>query len=110
MKSKSLKEDIEDLKDSTVRLGKQLSDMASGHLADSSKAMHEINKGVLKSMNHNMRALREKANAIADSTVVKSKKLDKTMHAKPYWFLAAAFGIGLVLGKFYDRRRSQHFD
>ena len=104
MAEKSLKEDIEDLKESTVNLGKQLSEVTREHLFDAKK-LGEISKGVTSNLNRNIDQLRHKLDFLASDAAQRSKKVHETIHQKPYWFLAGALGIGMALGKYLSRRK-----
>ena len=101
----SLKEDIEELKESTVKLGKQLSEAAQENLFDTKK-LAQIPKGIVSNMNKNIRQLREKMGEIADDATEQSKKVDVTVHKKPYWFIFGALGTGVFLGWLFRKKEN----
>jgi ElaB/YqjD/DUF883 family membrane-anchored ribosome-binding protein len=108
MEPKDLKEDIDDLKQSTEKLGRHLAEAGSERVRSSK--IGTIPREIVTSMNRNLKLLREKVGEIADGSVEQSKRVDQRIHNKPYWFLAAAFGTGLILGRYLVRNSNRTLD
>ena len=106
MTAKTLKEDIEDLKESTVKLGKQLSEATADHIPDS-KTISRIPRDILTQFNRYLKVMTQKASGIADDATRGSKRVHETIKDKPYWFLVGALGIGVLIGKLWNRGRER---
>ena len=107
MESRSLKEDINELKESAIKLGKQLSEVSKEQVSDTKRHFSGFPQQMVSTLNRNIDQLREKVTELADDATEKSKMVDKTVHTKPYWFLAGALGVGMFLGRQLARRK-QH--
>ena len=106
MGSKSIKEDINELKESTVRLGRQLLEVTGAAWTDSEK-YGEIHNEMLAKVNRGVKEVREKIGDVASNAAEQSRKFQETIRRKPYLFLAGTLGVGIVLGRFLDWKRKR---
>ena len=107
MENKGLKEDIDELKESTLKLGTQLEEVTREQMSYTKRNLSRFPQQIVSRLNQNMDQLREKVTELADDATEKSKAVDKTVHNKPYWFLAGALGVGMLLGRHLTKRKQQ---
>ena len=107
MEKNSLKQDIENLKESTVKLGRQLSEVSKEHWAENKK--HGENPdGIFSEENRRFKHLRGRVSELANDAAKQTRKVHESIRDKPYLFLAGTLGIGIVLGKFLDWKRRRN--
>ena len=105
--SDNLKQDIEDLKESAVKLGRQLSEVSRGHRAEYNRIGENL--GETRSAEKRLsKHLRGRIGELASDAAKQAKKVHETIRDKPYLFLASTLGIGIVLGKFLDWKRRRN--
>ena len=99
MQAKPISHQVESLRKSLDEVGKLLSSLSSVSIQDGNTRAVEAKDDAIRIIEEEAQHLRQRFAEISKEITARAETLDKTVHEKPYWFVAAAGGLGFLLGK-----------
>ena len=103
MSARTLHKEIETVKDDLVKITSDISGLTSKYAREGEEKVKEVADDVIGGIKQRLNFIQNKISEIAEENKERIKKVDTTIHEKPYLFLILALALGFLLGKFQGR-------
>lgn len=103
MVAKKLSDEFEALKEGIESVGRHLTSLSKEALNEGTTGTKELGDNVAQHLQEELSLLRKSVTDMTENFKGRAIAVDESVHEKPYLYLAAAAGVGFLLGKLQRR-------